>query len=879
MTGNNLWQVLASRLLQGLLVVFLVVTAVFFVSRVTRDPIAYLADIQSTEAEIDALRERFGLNDPLYVQYGNFLWNTVQLDMGRSLLNGRPALNEVTSRVLKTLQLGAGSLLFALVLGLVTGVIASLRRDRPTDWLARLLAVICQAVPDFWLGLILVFLFAVELGWLPTGGSGSLKHMLMRLSHLTAVATLVALLGAMFVAMGSASAATLLEACKAGGEGPTLMGISDTCTFGTTSQPEDDLADDATKPAVGDYVISSNDDVATFTSTTETATILAVGVGSATITYVDRTAAVDDNPGTPGNEARAATSVTHTFAVEVKKLAVTKIQFGSLVDTNDTPTDNRGDDTFVEDTDNVFAAGTDVIVLVTASYAQDNSLTFTVTAPSTGLSLGVRATAAPFAIESTTQRQSSEATGDEDRDANMVTVKSPIEAFTLVTDGAPDGEYTITAFVTDGDTTPATVSAKATAKLRIGEAGNSVGTASLSLGLEDGFLTPRDGSDDKVESGSDNAAGDVNLSLAVENGIGNPVNDSDVAEIRVVAPFGKVQYLSGTSFVDAGANNVILGSALTNGALLLKISSENDAERTIPVKALVIGARTGFAETEEVLLTFTGPQDAVEIADATETLRSVNIKNADDELVDDEIDLAVSATDKAGNVVAPDSLGWSITITNEDGDAIKASDIGRTHPTWDAVQKRFEITVSNESGNTAASALETGDYTLTAKKGDIEASASFTVVGTADSVDIVASDPDEYGQIEVTVTVLDANEKPVADGTPVKIAEADLRGDRDQVLYLTDSDGKTTNGVAMATFITIGPGRATIIGTADSKTDVVRVTSTYDAEPVVEPEPETVGTHCIRNQGGFATWTCGVEAMASEVFALVQPEGATAIHL
>ena len=199
MTSNNLWQVLASRLLQGLLVVFLVVTAVFFVSRVTRDPIAYLADIQSSEAEIDALRERFGLNDPLYVQYGNFLWDTVQLDMGRSLLNGRPALTEVTSRVVKTLQLGAGSLLFALVLGLLTGVIASLRRGRPTDWLARLLAVIGQAVPDFWLGLMLVFLFAVELGWLPTGGSGSLKHMLMPM-----------------ITMGTFTAAALMRLTRSG---------------------------------------------------------------------------------------------------------------------------------------------------------------------------------------------------------------------------------------------------------------------------------------------------------------------------------------------------------------------------------------------------------------------------------------------------------------------------------------------------------------------------------------------------------------------------------------------------------------------------------------------------------------------------------------
>ena len=206
MTGNSLWQVLASRLLQGLMVVFFVVTAVFFVSRVTRDPIAYLADIQSTQAEIDALKERFGLNDPLHVQYGNYLIDIVQLDMGRSLLNGQPALTEVTSRVVKTLQLGAAALLFAMLLGLSTGVIASLRRGRPTDWLARFLAVFGQAMPDFWMGLMLIFFFSVELGWLPTGGSGSLQHMILpmiTMGTFTAAALMRLTRSGMIDAMGS----------------------------------------------------------------------------------------------------------------------------------------------------------------------------------------------------------------------------------------------------------------------------------------------------------------------------------------------------------------------------------------------------------------------------------------------------------------------------------------------------------------------------------------------------------------------------------------------------------------------------------------------------------------------------------------------------
>ena len=179
MGGANFWAILGSRLLQGLLVVFLVVSIVFLVSRGARDPVEYLTTDETTEEEKQLLREQLGLSGPLAEQYGRFLFDAVQLDLGNSFISDRPAMDEVAGRSVKTLQLGLAALIFSLVLGLPLGIIAALRRASPTDWFARLLAVLGQATPNFWLGLMLIFFFSVQLGWLPTGGSGSFKHIIL----------------------------------------------------------------------------------------------------------------------------------------------------------------------------------------------------------------------------------------------------------------------------------------------------------------------------------------------------------------------------------------------------------------------------------------------------------------------------------------------------------------------------------------------------------------------------------------------------------------------------------------------------------------------------------------------------------------------------
>lgn len=179
MGAQSISTILVSRILQGILVVFVVLSVVFLVSRLARNPVEYLTTDQTTAEEKELLKEQLGLSGPIGVQYVNFLVDAVQLDLGNSFISARPALGEVTSRAPKTLQLGAAALIFSLVLGIPLGVIAALNRATPTDWMARFLAVLGQAIPNFWLGLILIFFFAVQLDWMPTGGSGGVEHLVL----------------------------------------------------------------------------------------------------------------------------------------------------------------------------------------------------------------------------------------------------------------------------------------------------------------------------------------------------------------------------------------------------------------------------------------------------------------------------------------------------------------------------------------------------------------------------------------------------------------------------------------------------------------------------------------------------------------------------
>lgn len=167
------------RLAQSVFTLFMVLLVVFVIARVAGDPVTLLVDFDSSQADIDRLREEMGLADPLPQQFIRFLGEVVQGDFGTSFRTSRPAMSEVLDRVPASAQLAGLSLLFALAISIPIGVLAAVTRGSLIDVFARFLALVGQAAPNFWVGLMLIFLLAVRFGWFPTGGRGGFDHMVL----------------------------------------------------------------------------------------------------------------------------------------------------------------------------------------------------------------------------------------------------------------------------------------------------------------------------------------------------------------------------------------------------------------------------------------------------------------------------------------------------------------------------------------------------------------------------------------------------------------------------------------------------------------------------------------------------------------------------
>jgi ABC-type dipeptide/oligopeptide/nickel transport system permease component len=167
------------RLLQVPFPLLVVSLVVFFALRLSGDPVEMLLGIEATADERASMREKLGLNAPLVVQYGRFLMHAVTGDFGDSLRFKEPAMQLVLDHLPNTLTLAGVGLVLAALLGMALGILAALRRGSTFDLSLVSLGVLGQSIPSFWLGILLIMLFAVQLHWLPTSGTGDWKHVVL----------------------------------------------------------------------------------------------------------------------------------------------------------------------------------------------------------------------------------------------------------------------------------------------------------------------------------------------------------------------------------------------------------------------------------------------------------------------------------------------------------------------------------------------------------------------------------------------------------------------------------------------------------------------------------------------------------------------------
>src|SRR4030042_2514861 len=167
------------RLIQACICLFGISIIVFLLSHLSGDPALLMAPPEAKPEDIEAIRVTLGLNKPLYVQFWLFISKAVQGDFGNSLRWGKPCLELWLLRFPNSLMLGAAAILFTLVVGIPTGIFSAVKAGRWFDNCGKAFALAGLSMRVCWVGLMLMLLFAVALGWLPTSGMGGWQHLIM----------------------------------------------------------------------------------------------------------------------------------------------------------------------------------------------------------------------------------------------------------------------------------------------------------------------------------------------------------------------------------------------------------------------------------------------------------------------------------------------------------------------------------------------------------------------------------------------------------------------------------------------------------------------------------------------------------------------------
>lgn len=172
---------IVKRLIYALFVLLGVITVVFFLTRLTGNPVALLLPIDASTEQVEALTRAYGFDKPVYEQFFIYLGKLAQGDFGTSVRYNEPTLNLIMERMPATLKLAGSALGFSMLLSIPIGIIAALNPKSFIDRAIMSLAMVGQALPVFWVGILLILIFSVNLGWLPTNGygDGQFKYMIM----------------------------------------------------------------------------------------------------------------------------------------------------------------------------------------------------------------------------------------------------------------------------------------------------------------------------------------------------------------------------------------------------------------------------------------------------------------------------------------------------------------------------------------------------------------------------------------------------------------------------------------------------------------------------------------------------------------------------
>ena len=364
--------------------------------------------------------------------------------------------------------------------------------------------------------------------------------------------------------------------------------------------------------------------------------------------------------------------------------------------------------------------------------------------------------------------------------------------------------------------------------------------------------------------------------------VNSPRKDGDTAR-----PQTKTDII--TSSLAAEANSFSISeSTVTKAAptddaiqqtMSLNVNKADDQPGTIDVYVILSGK--GAAISNTVTLTFTGPNDALSIGEPSDTLLAfTEVTTLPEVLRRDIISFDLGALDAGGNAGGVPDV--RVRILNPDGKVVNEDSIDVEQGPNSKKVPNAKLTLT--SLNDALTPLDAGTYTVKiTSAGGLSASGEFMVVGRADGVEVTVdtNDPSAVGEIITATATVTADGETVPNGTIVTFNANDVAGDGDSVLVAVGSGAvqRTIGGTATASFVAVGPGSSVVSATAHRTTAVQVIASTAGAvEEEAMPEEEA-SVSCLSELSGFSTWTCGVDSSASEVFELVADRGKSAIHL